>query len=410
MSEDEDQDQLTELALTLEARLDAVAADVEAAETETDLDDAEAALDAIADEIAETEFEEPDDEDEPPADEQLTDRVEEIRAAIDDARGPYASDVIERIEAATEAIESGDWTATGEAELLEPVHIFLDAVRELNEDAPAGPADDDPETVAAAVESTISVIEAQSLDPDADASVIEALLTAAEELVDGIDSAEEWSDLTVREQLDAHGFYDVLGHHKDYPPEWSALKEHEQQGNVEMVLLALEKMDSKFMQEHCLDSLRRMADQGALEAMSARAEKRDQAAIEILGKIGSDDPLEMLLDYATTDGNPQLQLVTLRALGEIGSTEATQTVADRLVNENDQIRSAAARALGLIGDPRAIEPLADLLAADEVDQVRGSAAWALNQIGTEQALSVLEPYTGDRSYLVQVEAQKATAG
>ncbi|MEF8868564.1 MAG: HEAT repeat domain-containing protein, partial [Haloarculaceae archaeon] len=72
-----------------------------------------------------------------------------------------------------------------------------------------------------------------------------------------------------------------------------------------------------------------------------------------------------------------------------------------------EVRSAAATALGHIGDTRAVAPLADVLADDETDSVRAAAARALNAIGTERALEEAAGYVEDRSYVVQVEAEKA---
>jgi HEAT repeat protein len=165
-------------------------------------------------------------------------------------------------------------------------------------------------------------------------------------------------------------------------------------------------LGSEFMEDHCVDSLKRLGHPASLDVMTQRAQKRNKPAIEVLGKIGSDEPVDMLLDYIEGEGDPKLQLVTLKALGEIGSEEATQAVADRLVAENDEVRSRAARALGLIGDTRAIAPLSDVLADDDADTVRASAAWALNQIGTEEALEEVGRYADDRAYLVQAEAEK----
>jgi len=129
--------------------------------------------------------------------------------------------------------------------------------------------------------------------------------------------------------------------------------------------------------------------------------------VKILGKIGDDRACETLHDFIDGDGDAALQKITLRSLGEIGSEESTQPVADRLAADNYEIRSAAARALGLLGDTRAIDPLADVLEDDEADEVRASAAWALNQIGTERALDVVSEYADDRAYIVQSEAEKA---
>jgi HEAT repeat protein len=130
-------------------------------------------------------------------------------------------------------------------------------------------------------------------------------------------------------------------------------------------------------------------------------------AIEIIGKIGSEDGVEHVVDYVDSDSNPGLQKTAIKALGEIGSEDTTQDIADQLVAENEGVRSRAARSLGLIGDTRAVDPLADVLEDDESNAVRASAAWALVQIGTESALEAAAEYADEHSYIVQQEAQKA---
>ena len=257
------------------------------------------------------------------------------------------------------------------------------------------------------LESAIAAVEAVDLDPDDDAETIAALLEVTDELTSGIEDATAWDDLEVREQLRREGFYDVLEHVKDFPPEWSALKVHEQRGNVDMVLLALDSFDSGFMEEHCLNALKRMGDPAAIEPMLALAKRRDTDAIAVLGAIGEHDEeiVETVMDYVDT-GNVDMQAAALRTLGEIGATEAVEPIAQQLISDNETVRSRAARALGLIGDTRAIEPLAERLDDDESDTVRASAAWALRQIGTEEAFEVVEPYAEDRAYLVQAEARR----
>jgi HEAT repeat protein len=165
------------------------------------------------------------------------------------------------------------------------------------------------------------------------------------------------------------------------------------------------------MEEHCMDALVRMANADAFEEMHGLAERRDKKAIKALGRMGAgaEEAVETLVEYVDADSDPGLQKVTLRALGEIGSTEATQAIADKLEMDNDNVRPYVARALGLIGDTRAIDPLADTLAEDDSDTVRAAAAWALRQIGTESALETVAEYTDERSYLVQHEADLAAA-
>lgn len=390
----------------LDAALDAVGDAVEAAETEADLDAIDDAIDQIESGLEGADLPEPEDEEDEDPRETIEGRIDDARSAVEDARGPYASDVVETVEATTGDLEDTRWTEQGEGELVEPVGTFLAAVGDqlgadlsTSAETPGGLAD--------ALGLAVEAIEDAGLDPDDDAEAVAALVEAADALAEGVDAAQSWDDLSTREKLDAEGFYDVLGHRKDYPPEWGALKEWEKRGNAEMVLLALDHLGSDFMEQHCLEALARMGDEAALEPMLERADRRDQDAIEILGKIGSDEAVDTIVEYVETDSDPGLQRITLKALGEIGSEETTGAVANRLASENPLVRAAAARALGCIGDPRAVDPLADTLADDEEQTVRGAAAWALVQIGTEAALEAAAEYADDRSYLVQSEAEAA---
>lgn len=438
------------------ADLEPVQADLEAAETEDDLDDVEEDLepvredlesvreefDAVREAFDEIELPEPDegeaeddgedDEDEEPSGpladleteyedleaalDDVEDEIDDVESGIDDVesgvedkRGPYAEDVIGEVDDARSDITGTRWTeAEGYGELTETVEAFLESVDGLVDvEREIADGEDVPARLDATLEAVAGAVEDADLDPDDDAETIADLLEATDDLAGGIDDATEWSDLEVREQLRREGFYDVLDHIKDFPPEWHALKVHEKRGNVEMVLLALESLGSEYMEEHCLESLKRMGPEEAIDPMLQRAGRRDETAIAILGKIGVDDDevVETLLDYV--DSNPQLQKPAFRALGEIGTEDAVQPIANQLVADEPEVRSNAARALGLIGDTRAIEPLADVLAEDDADTVRASAAWALNRIGTAEALEAAAAYADDRSYLVQSEAEKA---
>ncbi|MFB6075005.1 MAG: HEAT repeat domain-containing protein [Haloarculaceae archaeon] len=394
-------------AAAIEEHLDAASEALAAAETEADLDEVEAQLDDIEAAIEES-LPEPDDEDEEDPAEELESRLSDLREDLEAERGPYASDVTEILEAAAETLRDSEWTEDGEEAALAAVETFL----ETESDHVEGAAGEDPESAAEAVEAVAGTVDEAGLDADEDAAAIETLLAAAETLRDELDAAEVWDDLTMREQLQAEGYYDVLEseNRKDFPPEWSAMKLYSQDGAVEPILLALDKLgDSDFTEEYVFEQLLRLGRDAApaFEEMHSRSQKRNKRPIEILGKIADDRACETLHDFIDGDGDPALQKVTLTALGRIGSESSTQPVADRLVAEEAGVRSTAARALGLIGDTRAIEPLGDVLADDEADEVRASAAWALRQIGTERALSVAAEYADDRSYIVQAEAEKA---
>jgi hypothetical protein len=402
-----DGDDETDLpAETLDSRLEAATEEFEAAETEADLDGVEETLDGIAADLDAADLPDPEDEDEDEdgteADprEELETRLDALRTDLTEARGPYASDVVDDIEAVTATLTDTEWSENGAGEAAAAVAAFVDEVAgTLETDLDGDDAD--------ALDAAAAAVGDAGLDADADAETIATLLEATDTLAAGLDDAEKWDDLETHEQLRAQGFYDVLGHYKDFPPEWAALKEWEQRGNVEMVLLALDSFQSEFMERHCLEAITRMNDQEAFDAMHQRAGKRDNPGIKALGKMAATDAVETLLEYVDADSDPGLQKVTFKALGEIGSEEATGPVANKLAADNDQIRPHAARALGLIGDTRAIDPLADVLADGGDDEVRAAAAWALRQIGTERALAAAAEYDDDRAYLVQHEASQA---
>jgi HEAT repeat protein/ElaB/YqjD/DUF883 family membrane-anchored ribosome-binding protein len=395
---------------SVDERLTAAAEDLDEAETETDLDDVDAELDSIAAELENLELPDLEEEDEDAEDprEGLESRIEDLRDRLEDQRGPYAADVVTAIEDATATVSDTRWTDSGHTDVVDGVERLFQSAAEALDSSFAAPGEAS-EDLAAGLGSVTAAVENADLDPDADSETIAELLAATEALSQDLEAAEEWDDLTVREQLAAEGFYDVLAaeNRKDFPVEWNAIRVHAEEGNVEPILMGLETFDSDFMEENILNVLERMAPEAAYEPIHDRAQKRDTQPVAILGKIGDDRAVDTLHEFIDGSGDPGLQRVTLRSLGEIGSRESTQPVAERLAAEQAGVRSVAARALGLIGDTRAIEPLTEVLADDAADEVRASAAWALTQIGTERALAEAGDYADDRSYLVQAEAEKA---
>jgi cell division protein FtsB len=419
----------------LEAELEDVEAELEDAELEAELDEIEADVDEIETEIdgidwgdgeaddAEADAGDEDDEgdedegpDEPEAVAALRETVADLRGTIADKRGPYAEDVQEEIESAEGTLADTDWTPAGRDDAAVAVEEFLDlAGSEFVDTFEA--ASESPADLAAALADVRGIVGETGLDADDDRETILAMLDGAETLAETIEGSEAWTDLTVQQELERRGFYDVLTpkNRKDYPPEWTSVKLFEQQYKdpegdqeeaIEMILLAMEKLTSDFMEENILDSLERIAPPEAFDELEALAQKRNQQPIRILGRIGDERALETIHDYVD-GGDTALRKVTLRAIGMIGSEDSTQVVANQLVDEDDEVRSTAARALGLIGDTRAIDPLADVLESDETDEVRASAAWALNQIGTERAREAAAAHADDTAYIVQVEAEKA---
>jgi HEAT repeat protein len=397
---------------SLNEYLDEIAERLEAAETEADLDDVEALLDDAETGIEEADLPEPDEDDEDADDPRgdLEDRVAELRDGVDEARGPYGEDVVDAVEAASGTVADTEWTEAGRDDVAAAVASFVDAAGETVAVDAARDADED----VAALDAVAAAVAEAGFDADDDADAIAALLEATDDLESALDDAEEWDDLETHEQLRAQGYYDVLGHYKDFPVEWAALKEHEARGNVDMILLALDSLQSEFMERHCLEAFERMGKRGKTEAsveeILGRAEKRDRPAIRILGKMAAAEATDTLVEYVDEDSNPQLQKAVFKALGEIGAPEAVQPLADQLDPDGDTdelVRPHAARALGLIGDTRAVDPLADALEAHPSDDVRAAAGWALRQIGTREALEAVAEYADERSFVVSTEGEKA---
>jgi hypothetical protein len=432
-------------AQSLDERLTDAETALDAADTEHDLDDVEATLDSIEADLDAADLPEPDEDADEDAEDPRADleaRLSDLREDLESQRGPYAQDAIDRIADVRETITDTRWTEQGETEVADSVEAFLANVRGILDatdenrtavtDGGEDETDDEAESegeseeftyepaeisvdreldaLVSALEEVEDSIEAAALDPDADTGAIEALLEATDDLEEGIDDSQAFSDLSVRNQLAYEGFYDVLDseNRKDFPPEWNAIKIYERMGEIEPIMLAFEKLDSEFMEEHCMEAFKRMGASEAFDVMHQRAQRRKNLPIEVLGKIGDDRALETLHPYIEGDSDPGLQHITLKTIGEIGSTDSTQPVADRLVADDEKVRIRAARALGLIGDTRAIAPLTDVLDDDESDTVRASAAWALNQIGTEEALEAAGEHADDRSYIIQSEAQRAS--
>ena len=400
---------------SLNEYLNEIAERLDDAETEADLDDIDALLDDAEDGLDEADLPEPDEDDEDADDPRgdLEDRIAELRDGVEEARGPYAEDVIDAIEAAASTLEDTEWTADGRDDAADAVDAFVEEASE-SVAVDAFPEHDDLDELIAALDAVAEAVADADLDPDADAETIAALIDATDGLEAGLDDAEEWDDLETHEQLRAQGYYDVLGHYKDFPVEWSALKEHEARGNVDMILLALNSLESDFMERHCLEAFERMGKRGkteaSLEELLGRAEKRDQFAIRILGKMAAEEATETLVEFVSEDSNPQLQKTVFKALGEIGAAEAVQPLANQLDPEGDTedlVRPHAARALGLIGDTRAIDPLADALAESDSDDIRAAAGWALRQIGTREAIETVAEYADEHSFIVSTEAEKA---
>jgi len=385
-----------------EARLGELEAAIDTAETEADLD-------ALAERLAVHRSALEDTAEEEVAEDLLA-TVEALEASIADARGPTPAELAGALTETAETVGETRWTERGTPAVIAAAAAALETIGEVLDDAPQTT----PESVATAAESleaSADTLAAASLDVDGDRETLATVAAIIEDLEAGVDAAEQWDDLQKHEQLMAEGFYDVLGHYKDFPPELSAVRAWEQQGRVDMILLAKETLQSEFMQDHCMAALTRLGDAAALEALEPQLQRRDKDAIAAIGRMGpaAATVLETLIEYADTDSDPLLQKVTFEALGQIGDPEATQLLATKLIHGPEQVRPAAARALGLVGDPRAVRPLARVLDEGGDPTVRGAAAAALRDIATESAIETVAAYADDAAPVVAHHAAAAAA-
>ncbi len=306
-----------------ERRLEEAAETLEAADTEADLDEVAATLDEIEADLEDADIPvpEPEDDEEDPEDptEDLEDELSDLRDGIEEKRGPYDTDVIDAIDDVRSTITGTRWAEEGENELVPGVQEFLDTAAEII-DAEFGEAVADTEELSVILESVTEAVEDADLDADEDAETIADLLSATDTLSDAVDAATAWTDLEIRERLHREGFYEPIEgkKHKDFPPEWSALKAWEKRGNVEMVVLLLDLMgDTEFMARHCIEALEYMGDEAGLDPLMDLANRRNLNAIDAIGKIGAEEGTRIRLAH----GGTNTRLTAERSSATLTSTE-----------------------------------------------------------------------------------------
>ena len=90
------------------------------------------------------------------------------------------------------------------------------------------------------------------------------------------------------------------------------------------------------------------------------------AAARALGKIGSIESVDRLLDVAEHDKEWAVRTWAIAALGSIGDPAAAPRLVPLLDDANPDVRASAALALGQIGDTSA---------AEDLRRVRASEPW-----------------------------------
>ena len=132
-----------------------------------------------------------------------------------------------------------------------------------------------------------------------------------------------------------------------------------------------------------------------------------------LGKLRNETAVEPLIDVLNSgklsgerakdsiNANEDVRKSVVLALGEIRSTEATETLTGVLTDNGEKlsVRIAAASALGKIGDPEALETLKKVLDDKSVDvNIRKEAFLALGKTKNQESAGILVAKLGDKEF------------
>lgn len=155
-------------------------------------------------------------------------------------------------------------------------------------------------------------------------------------------------------------------------------------GRAEAAMVSLPEIvkDGRLARTRAIDALA-SADPLPLEPLigAAHGETGElrQVAIGALGRSGSTDAIEVLID-AVTDADVEVRIEALRALQALDDPVALPAALRALQDEFWEVRSAAVATAGTLGGDGAAKDIAKLL-DDDAEWVRHNAALALTRCG-----------------------------
>ena len=129
-------------------------------------------------------------------------------------------------------------------------------------------------------------------------------------------------------------------------------------------------------------------------------------AIELLGNMRSEFAIKPIIFSLRNQQDDSIRWRSAKALGEIGSNKAVESLIQMLKDENDFIRGAAAEGLGKISNDKAVQPLIQNLRHGE-SHVRYETIKALGKIGSDQAIESLVKMLKDESEFIRETAAEA---
>jgi len=147
----------------------------------------------------------------------------------------------------------------------------------------------------------------------------------------------------------------------------------------------------------------------AVESLIATLQDEDstvrRAVVEALGKIDNLRAVDPLIVALQDEEIGHVREAVLEALAKIDAPRAVKPLITALQDGVWTVRRVAVRALGKIGDPQAINPLIKVLKDDDDDsQMRAMAATALGQLGDSDAVKPLIAALEDEDWSVRQAA------
>ena len=128
-------------------------------------------------------------------------------------------------------------------------------------------------------------------------------------------------------------------------------------------------------------------------------------AMYYLSEDAETNAVPKLLGIVTnTNALDSIRIEAIEALGKMGSASATAVLVEQLKDANGDLRKRSIDALGRIGDDRAVEPLIEML-SDE--QARLHAIRALGDIGSTNAIPGLSALVQNEDQYVRYNANQA---
>ncbi|MCO6438591.1 MAG: HEAT repeat domain-containing protein [Phycisphaerae bacterium] len=141
------------------------------------------------------------------------------------------------------------------------------------------------------------------------------------------------------------------------------------------------------VQEAAAETLAEIGLDRTQDAIISGVRRLNEWTALVLGTIGSDRSLQVLID-ALTDTDPTVRSCAAMGLGVVEPDRAIPALIGRLEDDDGNVRAKAAEALGRTGSILGVAPLIQAL-RDDADDVRIATAKALGNIRSDQPVDAL---------------------